>query len=378
MRPPTPADDGRGALSPGQGSAGFGNAGLSAGVSHVGPGYGVPGFGVPGFGGPGPSVSGATGFGGPGSAPGYGGPGSAPGYGGPGHLAARMAGSPVPGPAPAAGLLAAPVAEALAMVPEQVGRLADAGIGGPLPMDTTCAAAARRFFREAVSSLGVPSGLLHDGVTMASELAANTLHAQRNMAQQASRRRAATGVPEIWLYLRGTGRTYELVCKVFDTERGWTAGADPGMGRAPLDSVNGRGLQVVAGLSAGQWGCHLSRSRLGNWSLPGKAVWFALRIPPATLPEHVGRPRYGPDWLVDELEGMLADRGMGSIVRADLEAMSVLSISRYLTVWRHREVVSWRTAAGAYHQMDLADLVEIAEQVVCAQEEAALDGSLTG
>jgi hypothetical protein len=341
MRPPTPADNGRGALgSPGIGSAGLGGAGPVGGINHAGPGYGVPA-----------------------------------------HLGPSMA--HVPGPA--ASLLAAPVAEALAVVPDHIARLADAGIssGGcfvrPLPIDTTCAAAARRFFREAVSSLGIPTGLLHDGVTMASELAANTLHAQRNVAQQGSRQRATSSVPEMWLYLRGIGRTCELVCKVFDTERGWTVGSDPGMGKAPLDSVNGRGLQVVAGLSAGQWGCHLSRSRLGSWSVPGKAVWFAQRIPPATLPDHVGRPRYDPDWLVDELEAMLADRGLASgIVRADLDGMSVLSISRHLTVWRHREVVSWRNVAGAYHQLDLADLVEVAEQVVCAQEEAALEGSLTG
>ncbi len=333
MRPPTPADSGRGAL----GSPAPGSAATGAGLGGSGIGYS--------------------------------------GHSAPGHLGQ----SGVAGPA--AGLLAAPVAEALAIVPEQLGRLADAGIssGGcfvrPLPMDTTCAAAARRFFREAASSLSIPSGLLHDGVTMASELAANTLHAQRNMARQASRQRVAASVPEIWLYLRGTGRTCELVCKVFDTERGWTVGAEPGMGKAPLDSVNGRGLQVVAGLSAGQWGCHLSRSRLGNWSVPGKAVWFALRIPPATLPDRPGRPRYDPDWLVDELEVMLADRGLaGGIVRADLDGISVLSISRHLTVWRHREVVSWRTAAGVYHQLDLADLVEVAEQIVCAQEEAALTG----
>src|SRR5215469_6278917 len=133
-------------------------------------------------------------------------------------------------PAPAAGMLAAPVAEALAVLPEPGERLADAGIsnGGcfarPLPIDTTCAAAARRFFREALSSLQIPSGMLHDGVTMASELAANTLHAQRNVALGTVRQRSAAGIPEIWLYLRGTGRTRELVCKVFDTERGWTAG----------------------------------------------------------------------------------------------------------------------------------------------------------
>lgn len=280
-------------------------------------------------------------------------------------------------PAPGAGLLGAPVAEALAIAADPGERLSDAGIssGGcfarPLPIDTTCAAAARRFFREALSSLAVPSGLLHDGVTMASELAANTLHAQRNLALRTSRQRSAAGIPEIWLYLRGTGRTREIVCKVFDTERGWTVGDDPGMSKAPLDSVNGRGLQVVAGLSAGQWGCHLSRSRLGNWKVPGKAVWFALRIPPAVLPDHAGRPRYSSDWLTDELEAMLADRGLGSIVRADLDAISVLSISRHLTVWRHGSTVSWRGPSGRYQQMDIVDLVDVAEQIICAHEEAA-------
>jgi hypothetical protein len=288
-------------------------------------------------------------------------------------------GSPAAGdPLLPVGLLGAPVAEALAFLPDPAERLAYAGIsaGGcfarPLPIDTTCAAAARRFFREAVSSLAIPSGLVHDGVTMASELAANTLHAQRNVAAAGTRQRSAAGVPEIWLYLRGTGRSRELVCKVFDTERGWAPGNRPGMSDAPPDSVSGRGLQVVAGLSAGQWGCHLSRSRLGNWKVPGKAVWFSLRIPPAALPDHVGRPRYSPDLLVDELEVMLADRGLASIVRADLDGISVLSISRHLTVWRHGTEVSWRSPAGQYERVDLMDAVDVAEQILCAHEEMAL------
>ena len=274
--------------------------------------------------------------------------------------------------------LGAPVAEALAFAPDAAERLTDAGIsnGGcfarPLPIDTSCASVARRFFREAVSSLAIPAGLVHDGVTMASELAANTLHAQRNVAPTGARQRSAAGIPEIWLYLRGTGRTRELVCKVFDTERGWAPGDRPGMSDAPLDSVSGRGLQVVAGLSAGQWGCHLSRSRLGNWKVPGKAVWFSLRIPPAVVPDHLGRPGYSPDWLIDELEDMLADRGLSGIVRADLDGISVLSISRHLTVWRHGAEVSWRSPSGRSERMDLTDLIDVAEQIVSEHEESAL------
>ncbi|MBO0831903.1 MAG: hypothetical protein J2P29_08025 [Actinobacteria bacterium] len=269
--------------------------------------------------------------------------------------------------------------EALATVPSRPTHLVESGLSGggcfarPLPIDTTCASAARRYFREAVSALALPSGLVHDGVTMASELAANTLHAQRNAARSPGRQRVSAGIPEIWVYLRGTGRTRELVCKVFDTERGWNAGVAPGMTGAPADSVTGRGLQVVAGLSAGQWGCHLSRSRLGNWRVPGKAVWFSLRIPPAALPSHVGRHRYSPEWLADELEAMLADRGLApGIVRADRDGSTVLSLSRHLTVWRHGDQVSWRSASGSYQKFDLADLIDVAEQVVCAHEEAAL------
>jgi hypothetical protein len=277
----------------------------------------------------------------------------------------------------AAGLLAAPLAEALAVFPPRPGSLIDAGIsaGGcfvrPLPMDTTCAAAARRFFREAVSSLQIPSGLVHDGVTMASELAANTLHAQRRAQLGPARQRAAGGAPELWLYLRSDGRQCELVCKVFDAERGWDAGGETGLAKAPVDSVSGRGLQVVDGLSAGQWGCHPTLSRLGSWKVPGKAVWFALRIPPSALPDLPGRPRYSPDWLVDELEAMLVSRGLAGIVRADARGISVLSISRYLTVWRHGSTVSWRTPAGRYQQLDLADTVEVSEQIIGAHEKLA-------
>ncbi len=286
-------------------------------------------------------------------------------------------------PAQAAGFLAAPVAGALAVLPDNdgliAGHLANAGVSGggcfvrALPVDTTCAAVARRYFREAVSGLAMPSGLLHDGVTMASELAANTLHAQRRAGAAqggVGHQQAGGGVPEIWVYLRGSGRTCELVCKVFDTERGWNAGTEPGMSKAPVDAVSGRGLQVVAGLSAGQWGCHPSRSRLGSWKVPGKAVWFALRIPQSALPEQFRGSLAGADWLVDELELMLAGRGLaGSIVRADAGSMSVLSVSANLTVWRHGDAVSWRSANGDYQRMALADLVEVTEQIVGAHEE---------
>jgi hypothetical protein len=278
------------------------------------------------------------------------------------------------------GFLAAPVAEALDIMSSSAGiRDASVRAGGcfvrPLPLDRTCSSAARRFFREAVAGLDLPADLVHDGITMASELAANTLHAQGNVEfSGGNRQRAVSGIPEFWLYLRGTGARAELVCKIFDSEPGWSVDAQEQPSKAPLEQVGGRGLQVVAALSAGQWGGHPSRGRLGAWKVPGKAVWFALRIPPSAEAARYGRRELDPAQAVDELEAMLADRGLGGrIVRADEPAadISVLSISRHLTVWRRGTTISWRAPGGEYQQMEIVDLVDVAEQIIRAHEEAA-------
>jgi hypothetical protein len=282
------------------------------------------------------------------------------------------------------GLLAAPVAEALAAVPGHPDSLAQVGVsaGGcfsrPLPLDRTCAGEARSFFREAVAGISLPADLVHDGVTMASELAANTLNAQGNVEFAGSGQRPVSGLPEFWLYLRGWGTRCELVCKIFDSEPGWHGGGQPSTGieKAPPESVSGRGLQVVAGLSAGQWGHHLTRGRLGSWKVPGKAVWFALRVPPGNAARN--RAQLSSCQSADELEMMLADRGLrGSMVRNSEPggAMTVLSISRHLTVWSYGGVASWKAPEGGYVRRQITDLVDVAEQIVCAHEDLAAMGS---
>jgi hypothetical protein len=284
--------------------------------------------------------------------------------------------------------MAAPLAEALATIPAPPASLAEVGVqvGGCfarlLPLDRTCASAARKFFREAVAGMGLPADLIHDGITMASELAANTLNAQGNVEFSGGRQRPVSGLPEFWLYLRGWGARCEMVCKIFDSEPGWNAGGEPspstGTEKAAPESVSGRGLQVVAGLSAGQWGHHATRGRLGSWKVPGKAVWFALRVPPAcTLARN--RPALSPYQAVNELEAMLADRGFGGgMVRTNEPggAMSVLSVSRHLTVWRYGSIASWRRPDGSYARLQLADLIDVVEQIVCAHEELATGSSV--
>jgi hypothetical protein len=283
-------------------------------------------------------------------------------HGAPGHSASDL------------GFMAAPVVEVFGAS----GSLAEASVraGGcfarPLPLDPTCAGTARSLFREAVAGIGLPGDLVHDGVTMASELAANTLHAQGNVEFSGSSQRPVSGFPELWLYLRGTGPRCELVCKVFDSQPGWKTGSLPDVKIRSKRGENGRGLQVVDGLSAGEWGAHLSRGRLGSWKVSGKAVWFALRIPPGCDAARFGRTELGPWQAVNELEAMLAGRGLGGrLVRADEPgaSMSVLSVSRDLTVWCHSGTASFRGADGSYQRLPLADLVDAAEQIVWAHEE---------
>ena len=49
--------------------------------------------------------------------------------------------------------------------------------------------------------------------------------------------------------------------------------------------------------------------------------------------------------------------------------MSVLSVSRDLTVWCHSGTASWRAADGSYQRQAMTDLVDVAEQIVWAHEE---------
>jgi hypothetical protein len=289
----------------------------------------------------------------------------------------------------------------------------------PLPADAMCATVARQVFRDAVSGVGLEPGLLDDCVLMASELAANTLHARAvagtggggdrlvsvapdmggepisaagPATHNSATHRAVPGCPELWIYLRGLGVRRELVCKIFDCYRGWRHGSAPSVARASAQAVAGRGLQIVHELSGGRWGHHLTRARLGGWGLRGKAVWFAVPAPLAharlmdvtglrayTLSADVtatrANERLSARQAAWELETMLDERGFrGRLVRADQPAsdMSVLSICRGLSVCCRSGVVSLTTPEGGRERWNYADLVEAAEQTVRRHEELEL------
>jgi hypothetical protein len=296
----------------------------------------------------------------------------------------------------------------------------------PLPADATCASVARQVFREAVSGIGLEPDLLEDCVLMASELAANTLHARAvagtggggdrlvsvvsdgegkpilsagpapqtaGASSQPNPGSPPPGCPELWLYLRGVGVRRELVCKIFDGTRDWRHGSPPALAGPSAHAVAGRGLHLVQELSCGRWGHHPTRARLGSWGLRGKVVWFSVPAPLAharlvdvtglrtyTLSADVaadrGYDRLSARQAACELEIMLAERGFGRLVRADQPAadMSVLSVCRGLTVWCRSGVVALTPAGGSREQWRYADLVEAAEQTVRRYEE--LDAGL--
>jgi hypothetical protein len=238
----------------------------------------------------------------------------------------------------------------------------------PLPLDATCAREARRVFREAAA--GLAGDQLYDGMTMASELAANTLHVQDNV-ELGTGGLPFAGAPELWIYLRRARGQWELVCKVFDSVAGWH-GPVPVPCVAEETAVSGRGLQVVDSLSGGRWGHHLTRSRLGGWKVPGKAVWFALPVSCARVPGWLRRSRLAPCQSSRALEAMLTDRGLGPrLLRAEepTAAMSVLSIRPGLTVWCRDRVIWWQTSEGCYEQRVPTDLIDTAEKIVCTCQE---------
>jgi hypothetical protein len=260
-----------------------------------------------------------------------------------------------------------------------------------LPGDLSSAAVARRVYREAATEVGIGSDLTYDGVTMASELAANTLH---SVGQPGVSQPGAPSGPrvraELWLYLRGSGSRRELVCKVFDTCPGWKSGRVPSPYPLPVapEATGGRGLQVVHELSGGRWGHHLSRARLGRSKVRGKAVWFALPAPQPGDPWPSGDGgRAGRDGglatvrqcsqlsarqATEKLQAMLSARGLGPRLVSTgpaADGLSVLLVTRGLTVFCRGGSVLIETAAGDRQLYTYADLEDVTERAVWMHEE---------
>jgi hypothetical protein len=130
----------------------------------------------------------------------------------------------------------------------------------------------------------------------------------------------------------------------------------------------------VSELSGGRWGHHLTRARLGRWKVQGKAVWFAIQVPAARGAARLTGYPVSSHEAARELDDLITDRGIGRrLVRSDAAAadIAVLSICSDLTVWCRNGIASW-TTHGGYQRWGFADLVEVTEQLVRANEELDL------
>jgi hypothetical protein len=271
------------------------------------------------------------------------------------------------------------------------------------------------------SEIGLEPALVDDCILMASELAANTLHAHAAAGAGGGGDRLVSAsadmggeptvsagpaapsllappgsVPaELWMYLRGLGIRRELVCKVFDGYRGWRRGPAPPSGTAPVPvhAVTGRGLRIVHELSGGRWGYHPTRARLDARGLRGKAVWFAVPAPlaharqvdvtglhaytrSADVTATRAHGRLSARQAAARLHAMLDERGFrGKLVRIDQPGgdMSVLSVCRGLTVRCWSGGLTLTTPQGPGQRWDYVDLIEAAEQTVRWYEELDMD-----
>lgn len=231
-----------------------------------------------------------------------------------------------------------------------------------LPVDQTCANAARTLVRTRLTAMALPDDFVNVAMTVASELTAN---AWTHVVDGPRSDAAAPVPPELWLHLVEFAEP-RLVVSVFDTDRHRLPGPqEPG-----VLAESGRGLQVVAALSA-QWGCRPSRSRLGPWHLPGKTVWATLPLPTAWTRARPARRSPTPPEMADVLAGGLAARGIDRLYRQGDARLQVISVGAGLTVWVAK-TIHWRDSSGGYTHRHLADVDDAIEDIVARHETLGL------
>jgi hypothetical protein len=215
--------------------------------------------------------------------------------------------------------------------------------------------------------MGLPDDLIDDALIAVSELVTN-VHLHVLGGGHPPGDLPAWGGPELWLYRRGQRDTSQIMCKVFDHQREHPPLAPTQPTPAEDALEHGRGLSIVEELSAA-WGWHLTRSRLGDGrSIPGKATWFAMPIPPYAAEPPIQMTAAQAAYT---LQNHLAARGILQAIRCDNRDLSVLSICRDLTVWCRQRTFSW-TAGGDRVHYPFTDIVEVAEQLVRLYEEMAI------
>lgn len=244
-----------------------------------------------------------------------------------------------------------------------------------LPVSAESVSHARRRVRTVARGLGLTPERVDDLVVITAELTTNALaHGGGRMVYHIDR--PVAGLPELWLYVRGSRRP-ELVVTVFDTGDFWMQPVSVPPNGLDVAGVDGRGLQIIAALAeeaGGRRGLHPSRSRLGEQRLKGTAVWVAFPVPElvrAPAPVEVS-----PAEAIRRLAELLRARGVGDLIARACEHEAVLSLSG-LTVWFGRGTYSWQGPAGRV-RVAVADVVDVAEQILAETELARRRSEMEG
>jgi hypothetical protein len=213
-----------------------------------------------------------------------------------------------------------------------------------------------------LAALGLPGDLIHAAATVAGELAANAF----SHALDAQQRHAVLpGLPELWIHL-GEHPEPHLVISVFDADRDH----EPSMAPPAALEESGRCSRIGAAVSA-QRGCHPTRSRLGPWHVPGKAMWVALPLPAAWPPSHPALPRPTPQAAAELLHTELESRGIGPVYRNGDSRLQVISVRAGLTVWVG-QTIHWQNDTGGYTHRHLSDVSDAVEYIIARHEALGL------
>ncbi len=145
-------------------------------------------------------------------------------------------------------------------------------------LDLACEPSATRYAvahaTEVLRTWGVPREVAADARLIVDELVTNAV---RHAGAQAAPFQPEQGRPSV----RSCGlalwaHSGHLVISVYDE-----VDQLPILRDLSLDAESGRGLQLVAGLSEGNWGCSVLRPR------PGKLVWARLQTGPTVADDYV-------------------------------------------------------------------------------------------
>jgi Histidine kinase-like ATPase domain len=244
------------------------------------------------------------------------------------------------------------------------GSIPDLAAGGvcawQLPPDPSCAPLSRSLLRAAMTSLGLGDDLIDAAVLAVSEQATNSLqHGLRTEPYDPV-------VPaELWVWARATPARH-LVVTVFDTCRtSW-----PTTPSGDLLDEHGKGVAVIGAVADG-WGAHLSRSRLGAWRVPGKAVWSAFALPGPWPDPARSAP---PSTTARHLASALSARGAKGVRHHHERGVSLVSVPlagrNGVNVWIESRSLTFIDRGGTRVHRALTDLQDLAEHLVRRIEES--------